>query len=30
MDKHGTMRCGLPAVVEYRYTVNSVDGPARP
>jgi hypothetical protein len=27
MDKHGAMQCGLPAVVEYRYTVNSLDGP---
>ena len=27
MDKHGTARCGLPAEVEYRYTVVSVDGP---
>jgi hypothetical protein len=27
MDKHGTSRCGLPAAVEYRYTVSSTDGP---
>jgi hypothetical protein len=26
MDKHGTARCGLPAAVEYRYMVISVDG----
>jgi hypothetical protein len=25
MDKHGTARCGLPAVVEYRYTIRSVE-----
>jgi hypothetical protein len=27
MDKDGTARCGLPAEVEYRYTMNSTDGP---
>ena len=27
MDRHGTARCGLPAAVEYRYTVSSVEGP---
>ncbi len=27
MDKHGAMRCGLPAEVEDRYTVRSSDGP---
>lgn len=27
MDRHGTARCGLPAAVEYRYTISSVDGP---
>ena len=26
-DKHGTIRCGLPAEVEERYTVISTDGP---
>jgi len=26
-DKRGTARCGLPAVVEDRYTMNSTDGP---
>ena len=25
MDKHGTARCGLPAVVEYRYTIRSIE-----
>jgi hypothetical protein len=25
-DQHGTTRCGLPAAVEYRYTVNSMEG----
>jgi len=25
-DRHGTARCGLPAAVEYRYTVSSIDG----
>jgi hypothetical protein len=24
--KHGTARCGLPAAVEYRYTVSSMEG----
>jgi hypothetical protein len=27
MDKDGATRCGLPAEVEYRYTMNSTDGP---
>ena len=27
MDKHGALRCGLPAEVEDRYTVRSSDGP---
>ena len=27
MDRHGAARCGLPAAVEYRYTVSSTDGP---
>jgi hypothetical protein len=27
MDKHGTVRCGLPAEVEYLYTMKSTDGP---
>jgi hypothetical protein len=27
MDKDGGTRCGLPAAVEYRYTMNSTDGP---
>jgi hypothetical protein len=27
MDQHGAARCGLPAAVEYRYTVSSTDGP---
>jgi len=27
MDEHGALRCGLPAVVEYRYAVESTDGP---
>ena len=26
-DRHGTTRCGLPAVVETRYTISSTDGP---
>jgi hypothetical protein len=26
-DRHGTERCGLPAVVEDRYMVESLDGP---
>ena len=25
MDKHGTARCGLPAMVEYRYTIRSTE-----
>jgi hypothetical protein len=27
MDAHGAVRCGLPAEVEYRYAVQSSDGP---
>jgi hypothetical protein len=27
MDEHGMARCGLPAAVEYRYTVSSTEGP---
>jgi len=27
MDRHGAVRCGLPAEVESRYTVRSSDGP---
>lgn len=27
VDKDGATRCGLPAEVEYRYTMNSTDGP---
>jgi hypothetical protein len=27
MDKHGDVRCGLPAEVESRYTFRSTDGP---
>ena len=27
LDRHGAVRCGLPAEVEYRYTVASSDGP---
>ncbi len=27
LDQHGALRCGLPAEVEYRYTVESSDGP---
>ena len=27
MDRSGAARCGLPASVECRYTVNSTDGP---
>jgi hypothetical protein len=27
LDRHGAVRCGLPAEVEYRYTVRSSDGP---
>ena len=26
LDRHGTVRCGLPAEVEYRYTMTSTDG----
>jgi hypothetical protein len=26
-DKHGTVRCGLPAEVEDRYPMTSTDGP---
>ena len=27
MDKRGTVRCALPAEVEYLYTMTSTDGP---
>ena len=27
LDQTGAARCGLPAAVEYRYTVRSTDGP---
>ncbi len=27
MDRNGTARCGLPAAVAWRYTMNSTDGP---
>ncbi len=27
MDKHGAVRCGLPAEAEHRYAVQSSDGP---
>ena len=27
LDNRGTARCGLPAEVEYRYVVESTDGP---
>ena len=27
LDRHGAVRCGLPAEVENRYTVRSSDGP---
>lgn len=27
LDRSGAARCGLPAAVECRYTVNSTDGP---
>jgi hypothetical protein len=27
MDRDGDERCGLPAAVEYRYTMESTDGP---
>lgn len=27
LDRHGTARCGLPAEVQYWYTMNSTDGP---
>jgi hypothetical protein len=26
LDTHGTARCGLPAMVEYRYRIRSTDG----
>jgi hypothetical protein len=26
MDRRGTVRCGLPAAVEYRYTVSTMAG----
>jgi hypothetical protein len=25
LDRHGTAQCGLPAVVEYRYTIRSTE-----
>ena len=27
LDSRGAVRCGLPAEVEYRYTMRSTDGP---
>ena len=27
VDDHGTVRCGLPAAVEYRYLAESASGP---
>ncbi len=27
LDSRGAERCGLPAAVEYRYTMTSTDGP---
>ena len=27
LDRHGALRCGLPAEVEYRYAIGSSDGP---
>ena len=27
MDRHGAARCGLPAEVQYRYIMQSTDGP---
>jgi hypothetical protein len=27
LDRTGASRCGLPAAVEYRYTMQSTDGP---
>ena len=27
LDRHPAVRCGLPAEVEYRYTIRSTDGP---
>jgi len=27
LDRHGTERCGLPAVIEDRYEIRSLDGP---
>jgi hypothetical protein len=27
LDAHGTVRCGLPAEVQYRYTMTSTGGP---
>ena len=26
LDRHGTARCGLPAMVEYRYPIRSTEG----
>ena len=25
LDEHGSARCGLPAAVEYRYTIRSIE-----
>ena len=27
MDEHGAVRCGLPAEIQWRYTMTSTDGP---
>jgi hypothetical protein len=27
MDQHDAVQCGLPAEIEYRYTMTSTDGP---
>jgi hypothetical protein len=27
MNQYGVLRCGLPAEIEYRYTIGSTDGP---
>jgi hypothetical protein len=27
LDRHGTLRCGLPAEVEYSYAMTSAEGP---
>ena len=26
LDQHGTVRCGLPAAIEYRYPIRSAEG----